>query len=292
MTLTLALTITTTLEAFDAAAQTTFKANLAAQLDGISPSDITLQVRAASVGVVATISAPSKAVGNAALGTLQSLAASTEALTTALGVPVEKVDAAPALVLEESQEVGDQSSTDGIGATAAGIGAAAGLVLLLVIHTLYRRRNAALRRERSSTLSAIDVKAVEVDVESVASVKVELSSHESPQRAHVTPPSLKRSSSGSQELLLWERPAASIGAPHVWSEHERELGRGSFGTVYRVECDGYAYAAKRFTVEPGAARQEIDQVLCREANALRKLKHPNIVRLWVLCAMTPHASVC
>ena len=99
MTITLALTLTTTLEEFDASAQTAFKANLAAQLDGVSPEDITLQVTAGSVRVVATIGVPSEAVGNAAVGTLQSLAASPEALSAALDVTIESIDKAPELTL-------------------------------------------------------------------------------------------------------------------------------------------------------------------------------------------------
>lgn len=293
MTLTLALTITTTLEAFDAAAQTTFKAKLAAQLDGISPSDITLQVRAASVGVVATISAPSKAVGNAALGTLQSLAASTEALTTALGVPVEKVDAAPALVLEESQEVGNQSSTDGIGATAAGIGAAAGLVILLVIHTLYRRRHAALRRERSSTLSAIDVKTVEVDVESVALYGPEADNADGSVGQIVTrdhPSSyIPTSSSGSgagtalspsvrtqrayEAMAQWEWSSGNI----TWKE---ALGAGSFGVVHRIEYANVTLAAKRMDLASKLdSRAELETLAIREFRALHKVMHTNIVQL-------------
>ena len=94
----LTLTVAGSLEAFDADAQATFKSNLAARLDGISPSDITLQVSAASVRVVATISAPSEAVATAALSDLSQLASSTDALSAALGVTVEAVEEAPALI--------------------------------------------------------------------------------------------------------------------------------------------------------------------------------------------------
>ena len=92
------LTVAGTLEAFDVDAQATFKSNLAARLDGISPSDITLQVSAASVRVVATISAPSEAVATAALSELTQMASSTDALSAALGVTVEAIEAAPALI--------------------------------------------------------------------------------------------------------------------------------------------------------------------------------------------------
>ena len=234
---------------------------MGAQLEGVSPGDITLLVTAASVRVAISIAAPNGAVGSAAHSKLETLASSTESLSAALGVTVKSVDAPP-----EIDGPVDASMISAIVGSLVGVA-----VLGLLVLALVRRRKHQARRPAIVLSSS--------GATSTSSVKVKLSSNGSPQRAHVTPPSLKRSSSGSQELLLWERPAASIGAPHVWSEHERELGRGSFGTVYRVECDGYAYAAKRFTVEPGAARQEIDQVLCREANALRKLKHPNIVRL-------------
>ena len=64
--------------------------------------------------IAAIIAVPSEGVGNTAIGTLQSLAASPEALTIALGFQVEKVDAVPTLVVsasETSNQDADQSNT-------------------------------------------------------------------------------------------------------------------------------------------------------------------------------------
>lgn len=95
--ITLTLTIAGALEAFDDGARAAFKSSLAALLDGISPSDITLQVSAASVRVAISIFARSEAVANSALSDLKQLATSTDALSAALGMAIEAVVEAPAL---------------------------------------------------------------------------------------------------------------------------------------------------------------------------------------------------
>ena len=88
---------------------------------------------AASVRIAAIIAVPSEGVGNTAIGTLQSLAASPEALTVALGFQVEKVDAVPTLVVsasETSNQDADQSNT-GVSITFV-MSLAAGVVVFVV----------------------------------------------------------------------------------------------------------------------------------------------------------------
>jgi len=167
----LTLTVAGTLEAFDADAQASFKSNLAAQLDGISPSDITLQVSAASVRVVATVSAPSEAVATAALSDLRELASSVVVLTVALKVTVVAVvavEAAPAMVegVAQSQDT-TQSGSGGSGGIAVVIGAAGGgiLLVLLVLLILRRKRRAGTEGAPVYSTSA-SVDASEIDLES------------------------------------------------------------------------------------------------------------------------------
>jgi serine/threonine protein kinase len=172
-TITISLTIATTLEEFDATAQDAFKASLALQLDGISPNDVTLQVSAASVSVVATISAPTEAIGEAAVGKLKSLAASPDDLTAALGVKVVTVDAAPAMIVERpglAQRIAQ--SFDDIGGTTVIIGVVGGLIVLLIPLAVlsWRRRSALERRlKRLFKPEVVDGQTIQLDVVSASS---------------------------------------------------------------------------------------------------------------------------
>ena len=292
-TIHLALLIDTTLEGFDAAA---FKASLAAQLDGISPQDITLQVTAASVRVVATIAAPSVAVGNVIISTLQSLAASPATLTAALGIPVEEVVTAPMLVLGASADQNStadgigagQSAADGIGGVAAGIGAGAGLIFLsLVMLMFYRhRRRTAARLRHPPTLQAIDAKSVEIDVESATLSEPESSVCQTIANDHPSTTDIPIASSGSaaaspsvrtqrafEVMAQWEWNSANI----TWKE---ELGSGSFGVVRRIEYAKVTLAAKRMDFTSRLdSRVELESSAIREFRALHKVLHANVVQL-------------
>ena len=72
----------------------------------------------------------------------------------------------------------------------------------------------------------------------------------------------------------WEWQSADI----EWKE---ELGAGSFGRVFRVECDGLALAAKRMASgqQEQAERAIVERRLRSEFRALSRLQHPNIVRI-------------
>ena len=162
-TITLTLTIATSLEGFDSTAQSEFKANLAARLGGVSPNDITLQVSAASVRVVATIAAPSEAVANAALSELKQLATSTESLSVALGVTVEKVDSVPVLrSASDSQNAGVQSESVGGVAIGAIVGGTVLLGLLVAAFVL-------LRATKQRQTQEIEAASVEIEVASATS---------------------------------------------------------------------------------------------------------------------------
>ena len=80
---------------FDAPA---YKAKLAAMLEGVDPSAISLTISAASVQVLARIVAPTPAVASSALGALQ--AATPAALTNSLGVSVLAKSLPPQWALE------------------------------------------------------------------------------------------------------------------------------------------------------------------------------------------------
>ena len=293
-TVTLALTIATTLEEFDASAQAAFKVSLAAQLEGISPEDITLQVRAASVSVVATIAAPSETVGTAALSTLQSLAASPEALTAALGVPVEKVDAAPQLV-SSAQSVDDANASDeNMGLIIASIGAVGSVILLIIMIALCRFRRRA--RKQLMTPKAIDAQSVELDMESavqsgsegcaaqaagssagIAATREYASNLSSTSSGSGTNPNARPQSARKQRalqtMMQWELTSAGI----EWKE---ELGAGSFGKVYRISYEGDMLAAKRMDLGMQRDdRTELEMELTREFRALHKLTHSNIVQM-------------
>ena len=96
----LTIVIAVTLQDFHEDAQAAFKARLSAQLDGVSPANITLQVSAASVRVTATIATSSASVADAALDELTSLTSSTEALSAVLGLTVLEVLAPPTVGIE------------------------------------------------------------------------------------------------------------------------------------------------------------------------------------------------
>lgn len=84
---TMSMEVTGTVQDFDADA---FRGNLASMLDGVSPSDIQLNVTAASVLVIAWITAPNTTVANQVVATLSDVTRNnaTATLSQALGVTV------------------------------------------------------------------------------------------------------------------------------------------------------------------------------------------------------------
>jgi hypothetical protein len=286
-----------TIDSFDHAA---YKTSLAAQLDGISPADITLEVSAASVRVEATISAPSAPVGTAALSTLTGLAATPSMLSAALGVAVEEVVYQPSMVSPSSGDTPRGSSgggDDATGSAATGIvtGAAVGGTLLLLLVLVFAvRRGWVLRAAvKTTTAKAVTAQAVDpddIDVEThsaptstslsdganaqarwlrQAETEASDASSESSRRAEARREREHRESAMMRE---WEWAASSI-------EWEEVLGSGSYGHVYRVKSQGLKLAAKRMDVKARADRTTVEKHLRTEFRALAPLQHPNIVRI-------------
>lgn len=88
----ISFTLSVSVDSFDATAQLTFKIDLAAQLDGVSASDIQLTVEAGSLVVAVRILAPD-AGDIDALATALSSEQSINALSVALGYSIETVSA-------------------------------------------------------------------------------------------------------------------------------------------------------------------------------------------------------
>ena len=82
---------------------------------------------------------------------------------------------------------------------------------------------------------------------------------------HLTRPSRMGQWEWSSEGMIWED----------------ELGAGSFGRVFRVQCDGMVLAAKCITVGAANTRghAEVQELLGREFHALQKAVHANIVKM-------------
>lgn len=77
-------------------------------------------------------------------------------------------------------------------------------------------------------------------------------------------------------FVLWQGPAGTVHDHFVWSE-EDELGRGSFGRVFRGKS---CYDSKKAVAIKQMARSSIEDVdqLWSEINILSDLDHPNILR--------------
>ena len=69
----------------------------------------------------------------------------------------------------------------------------------------------------------------------------------------------------------WERASSSV----KWI---RELGQGSFGKAYEVECGGMTMAAKKLEFLVDSEREEKVGLLRREFRALNRLNHPSILQ--------------
>ena len=159
-------------ETFD---RSSFKRRLAAALPGVRPDDITLRVRAASVRVEAYVSARNATDADAILATLQPLAASTDALSRALGVAVEAVETpliritrhglpAPAAPLPPKGPTSyqmDESNARTSTASSSGAPLAIGLsvgalcllaVVLLVVYRRMQHKRASAGRSKAVTV--------------------------------------------------------------------------------------------------------------------------------------------
>ena len=163
--LTFAVVIAGDLESFDETAQTNYKTKLAELLEGIEPFDIELTVSVASLRVAATITPETTSAADASLGVLTSLAASTDDLSSALGVTVEEVAEMPSVITMESD--GSLDNNQGL-LLALSAGGAALVIVVLFICLCRRWRASRLREEvvqRFFGSRDIDAFDVELDVE-------------------------------------------------------------------------------------------------------------------------------
>ena len=71
--------------------------------------------------------------------------------------------------------------------------------------------------------------------------------------------------------LSWERASSSV----KWI---RELGQGSFGKAYEVECGGMTMAAKKMEFLVDSEREQAVALLRREFRSLNNLNHPSILQ--------------
>ena len=79
----------------------------------------------------------------------------------------------------------------------------------------------------------------------------------------------------------WEWPCKDV----VWG---KQLGAGSFGSVYLAETHGLRLAAKCMSLaESGTKREASVKTIRREALALRKMIHPNVVEILGLIVDAP-----
>ena len=163
---------------FDEAA---YRTGLAAQLNGVSPDEITLAVDASSVRVATTISVANATVADISLGILTSLAASPATLSSALGVSIEAIEIVPifGLDIDRTQlepssmpsppshtpdcppSEGDPLQTSAVNLSTAGsansvgivvAAVAAGLLAVCGVAMVCERRKAQRRKEAQSTV--------------------------------------------------------------------------------------------------------------------------------------------
>jgi hypothetical protein len=124
---TFAVVVAGTIEAFD---ETSFKAALAANLEGVNAADITLGVSAASVRVDVTVRAPSVAAATSTRETLATLVASPSTLSAVLGVTVESVPEPPRIGEPLTGDESDEGSSSLVASVAGAIGGGIGLAVV------------------------------------------------------------------------------------------------------------------------------------------------------------------
>ena len=237
--------------------------------------------------VVATVSAPSEAIATAALSELTELTSSADALSVALGVTVEAVEAAPAMVevvTESSQDIiqSESGESGGSGGIAVVAGAAGGGILLVLLIGLAVRRKRRAGAEGAPVYNAsASVDTSQIDLESSIADKEHaqmsvtttvhgFSSSEESSIANAVVRSSERERRATQALEQWEWPSEAIS----WGT---ELESGGFGTVFEVQVGELQLAAKCVLLSKADAKERSNQknALLREFRALQKVEHPS-----------------
>ena len=279
--LTLVTVVAGAVDTFD---QASYKRALSALLDGVAPSDIVLAVSAASVRVTATIVAPSFEVSDAALATLSAL--SSQELSSALSVQISSIESLTVDASGSHTLVGGPSSGD---SGTMIIGIVAVVVVVLGAGGIVVRRRRLIKHSSSASIigkPSISMRDIHVDAgglprtchsptASASNCEGNAFSTESgasPSIAVIRDSRRKHlAAKDTAQMQRWEWQSASI----TW---RGQLGHGSFGSVYEVECGDIKLAAKRMDLSNSEA-VDVDELLRREFRALSHLSHHNIVQL-------------
>ena len=232
------MTVAGTVEEFDRGA---FKASVAKALD-VSGASILLDVQPASVVVEAQVTTAGAEEQARLVESVTTLVSDLVAASAALGVSVEAIE--PLVTSSSStasmSATGEEASGSNVGTLAATAAVVVGgLCLLACAGKLALGR---IRRGRGS-------------ISQPQRVKVAAVAEQAGEPAAARPKPAQR-----DDEARWEWPAASV----TWG---RQLGRGSFGSVYVAEAGGLKLAAKRMDVAEGE-RDETCKTMRREALAM------------------------
>ena len=237
------MTIAGSVENFDRDA---YKTRLADCLGIDANGAISLDVQPASVIVVAQITTSSAEAQAQLLGNVTSILSDPSAASSLLGVTVEAIEKPRSETITSQENITAPTSTlvievnvDTVGITWA-VASVAGLLALAICWVavqrvrVKRRGSVPAQRHRPSSSECVPL----------------------PAKTPVPTPGPPKIDEGS-----WEWPAASV----KWG---RQLGEGSFGSVYVVNAGGLKLAAKRMDVAEGE-RNEKTKMMRREALAMR-----------------------
>ena len=231
---------------------------------GVSVSDVTISVRAASVAITAVVIVPSYTTAAAVSSRLSSSMGTAASASAALGLTVLSE---PLIVASNPQST---SSSGFPIAAAAGGGAGGVLVLGLAILLYWYRRKRTLRnvRPQGTRSKSVPTPASSSTEESWLSLStVSSTSH---------PPA--KTSRAAALLKAWELEPANL---IVGDNPADVIGEGGQAVVRRGKWNGVDIAAKM----PRNMRhgEAMSQMLRREVRALARVRHPNVVRLYGAC---------
>ena len=211
-----------------------------------------------SVGILA--SASSLQLALAANGVVTTVAAAPTFALTGSAAAVPPPSAAPS---PPASDAPDSSSSGG--SSAAVIIAVAIIAALLLAATaalLLRRARRARAKAPGGVVEATEAVVSKHGQSSISVDEIELAS-----------PS--RNARKEARLHHWKIEPGEL----EW-EIGRELGRGAFGSVFKVYYNDQPYAAKKMDVGVGAReRPEVVDLLTTEFSSLHAIIHPNVVRV-------------
>ena len=235
---------------------------------GVSTSAVELTIESASVRISSEMSFDSEASADVTASALaRGIFSSSEALQLALAdggvvIEVESIPSPPTTsatslttsstaALEQSGSRSDSGSLAGIVGGIAGGGVFFVILSLFVIAGKRRKRRDEQIEQRDVSISISD-------------------------RASLL-----------SELLATLRDSAG-GVPRKEVMLKEELGRGTFGTVYRAAVGSHAIAVKEMRVTIATQREGIVAAARREARLLERAEHPNVIQVHGCIFDDPH----